>query len=209
MLKADKEVVITATSLVYDGEASRATYTGKANLIQGEVTINAESLVIDDKSGNLTATGGVTTTGKLVEEKADQTRESVLSIGKGKEFMYVEADRRATYDGNASLVGNQRDMSADRIELYLKESGDQVEHAEAHQHVRLTEKGYTITGNEMKYFSKDEHYELSGTPLTIVDKCGVTATGLSLTYFRATDRIIVDGTDQTRTQTTGKGSTCP
>jgi lipopolysaccharide export system protein LptA len=60
----------------------------------------------------------------------------------------------------------------------------------------------------MTYFSADERYVVTGTPVTIVDQCGRDTTGRTLTFYKATDRIVVDGNEQFRTQTKGV-ATCP
>ena len=46
------------------------------------------------------------------------------------------------------------------------------------------------------------------TPVTILDERGCETTGRTLTFFQATDRIVVDGNQQMRTQTRGVGSKC-
>ena len=50
---------------------------------------------------------------------------------------------------------------------------------------------------------------MTGAPVTIVDECGRETTGRTLTFFKATDRIVVDGNEQIRTQTKGGKSNCP
>ena len=45
--------------------------------------------------------------------------------------------------------------------------------------------------------------------MTIVDECGRETTGRTLTFFKATDRIVVDGNEQIRTQTSGSKTNCP
>ena len=49
---------------------------------------------------------------------------------------------------------------------------------------------------------------MTGTPVTIVDECGRETTGRTLTFFKATDRIVVDGNEQIRTQTKGGSGNC-
>jgi lipopolysaccharide export system protein LptA len=211
MLKKNEDVHVTAGKLFYDGRASKATYSDNASLWQGETKIKAAtSIVIDDKSGDLSATGGVTTNAMILQEGADKKQERLPSRGAAKEFTYKEAQRLATYAGEASLVDRAGDLKATTIELYLKASGDEIERVEAHQHVVVTlvEKGRTATGDEMKYFAGDERYEMTGQPVTIVDECGRKNTGLTLTFFRATDRILLDGGPQNLTQTKSDGSSC-
>ena len=59
----------------------------------------------------------------------------------------------------------------------------------------------------MTYTTGDEKYVIGGLPVEIVDQCGRKTTGKTLTFTKATDTIIVDGSDQIRTQT--KGGQCP
>jgi len=42
-----------------------------------------------------------------------------------------------------------------------------------------------------------------GVPVTIVDDCGRETRGKTLTYVKTADTIVVDGNEQTRTQTKG------
>ncbi len=210
MLKADQEVQVTANDLQYDGEASRATYSGNASLWQGETKIKGASIVIDDKTGDLTAAGGVTTNAMLVQEDTDHKKTRMSSRGSAKDFRYEESLRRATYEGTASLIDAQGDLRAETIDVYLKPSGDEIERVEARRQVQVTvvEKRRTATGDELHYFSADERYEIKGKPVTIVDECARKNEGLTLTFFRATDRIILNGSPQNVTHTKSDGSNC-
>jgi LPS export ABC transporter protein LptC/lipopolysaccharide transport protein LptA len=208
MLKRDQPVNVTANEMAYDGNASRAVYTGAAQLWQGETTIKGTAITIDDKNGDLQAAGPVTTTSVMVQDGKDGKKEQVRSIGSSKEFSYEDASRRATYSGDAHLTGTQGDTTAARIELYLQESGDQVERAEAYEKVTLRDQNRTTTGHRLTYHAADERYVVTGKPVTIVDECGRKTDGGTLTFFRTTDRIIVDGNEQIRTQSKGK-SNCP
>ena len=170
--------------------------------------IKAPSLVIDSEKGNLEASGPVATVTLLQQEGKDGVKERVRSIGTAKSFKYEDADRRATYAGDAHLSGPQGDMTAEQIELFLKPSGDELERVEAYEKVTLRSESQKTTGLRLTYFDADGRYLVNGTPVTIVDQCGRETTGRTLTFFKATDRIVVDGNEQVRTQTKGK-SNCP
>jgi lipopolysaccharide transport protein LptA len=208
MLKADQPVIVTAGELHYDGPASRATYTGDVQLVQGDTALKASSMVLDERTGDLAAAGPITSTIALEQpaQEGAKRRERVRNTATSKEFKYEEKLRRATYTGDAHVVGPQGDMTATRIELYLQPSGDELEFVEAHEAVTLRDKTRKTTGSHMKYFSADERYEVTGSPVTTVDECGREFTGKTLTLFRTTDRIVLDG-GQMRTQTRGN-STC-
>ena len=76
MLKQDQPTNVTANDLDYDGAASKATYTGAAQLWQADTTVRAGTLVIDDKTGDLTASGKVATSVVLEQAKNDQPKAS-------------------------------------------------------------------------------------------------------------------------------------
>ena len=209
MLKQDQPVTVTADALSYDSASSRATYTGRAQLWQAETTIKATTIVVDDERGDLSATGEpVVTTAVLLQDGKDGKRVRSVASAKAKEFTYEEAQLRASYLGEAYVNGPQGDLRADRIELYLKPSGDELERAEAYDAVTLAEQRRKTTGARMTYFSADERYVVTGTPVTIVDECGRDTIGRTVTFFKAAERVVVDGNEQIRTRTRG-GSSCP
>lgn len=206
MLKSDQPVNVTANALAYDGGAERAVYTGSALLWQGETSIKGAAITIDSKSGDLSAAGPVTTSTLLLQEDKDGRKQKVSSIGTSKDFTYVDAVRRATYTGDAHITGPQGDLTSPRVELFLKESGDELDRAEAYDGVTLRGDGRKTQGVRLTFFGADQRYLVTGAPVTIVDECGRETTGRTLTFFRATDRIVVDGAEQIRTQTRGKSN---
>jgi LPS export ABC transporter protein LptC len=208
MLKQDQPVNVTGGEMDYDGLSSSASYTKGAQLWQGDTAIGAESLNIDDKTGDLAAAGSVRSAIMLEQIGKDtKTKERVRSLGTSSTFKYDEGARRATYAGEAHMSGSEGDMTADRIELYLKPAGDELERVEAYDTVTLRENARKTTGLRMTYYAADERYVVTGTPVTVLDQCGRETIGRTLTFFKAVDRIVVDGNEQIRTQTKG-GNAC-
>jgi LPS export ABC transporter protein LptC len=203
MLKGDKPVIIIGNDLDYDGAASKASYTGNAKLFQDDTSIQAGTLVVDNKSGDLFASGSaVTSTMLQYGDKTKKPRDRGRSIGKGADFKYDEARRLATYTGDAHLSGPQGDMMADKIDLFLKPSGDEIDRAEAYDNVTLREQNRKTTGTRMTYTESNETYVVTGVPMTLVDQCGSETVGHKLTFVEGTDTVTVDG-GQNRTQTSG------
>jgi lipopolysaccharide transport protein LptA len=201
LLKQDKPVYAISDRLAYDGTTSRAEYTGSAQLWQGEMRIKADEIVVDDESGNLTATGSVDS--RLVLEQVNaktKAKEPVKSVATAKDMVYDDSVRRATYTGTARLNGPDGDLAADKIEIYLQEGGSEIDHLEAYTGVTLrTPDGRRAAGSRLTYLASDEQYDMAGTPVTLEDESGQT-TGNSLRFFRSTDRIVVDGKEQKRTE---------
>ena len=139
-----------------------------------------------------------------------------LTTATATDLVYDDALRRATYTTAARMVGPEGDLKGDKIELYLDETGRGLQRLEAYTKVMfltVTPKGARRrgTGERLTYFAKEERYVMSG-PLAHVteqmpQECRET-TGRTLTFFKATDSITVDGNEEVRTQTKS-GATCP
>jgi len=141
----------------------------------------------------------------LVQKDENKKEERIPSAGTAKDFKYEEAMRRATYTGDAHLTGPQGELTAAKIELYLKESGDEIDRLEASDSVSLREQSTRkTTGAHLTYFGADERYVVTGIPVKVVDDCGRETIGRTLTFTKAADRIVVDGKEEARTQTKGK-----
>lgn len=208
MLKGDQIVNVTAGALHYEASSSKATYTGNALLWQGETSIKADTIVVDDKKGDLTGQGKVATSMVLEQSNDKGAKERIRSTTTANDFQYDEQSRKATYVGDAHMNSAQGDMTATKIELFLKPSGDQLDRAEAYEAVTLREKSRKTTGARLTYYSADERYVVTGAPVTVLDECSRETTGRTLTFFRTADRIVVDGSERIRTQTKGS-SQCP
>jgi lipopolysaccharide transport protein LptA len=212
MLKQDQPANVLADNLAYDGVASLATYTGGARLFQGETTIKGDTITIDEKRGDLTASGHVMSTTIREHENKDKKKERTQSTATANDLKYEDGARKMTYTGNAHLVGPEGDISAATIELYLRESGDEVDRAEAYavptDVLTLREQNRTTKGTRMTYTADRETYVVKGVPATVVDECARETTGSTLTFVKATDTIVVDGNQQIRTQTKGGSGKC-
>src|SRR5262249_33698792 len=137
MLKQDQSVFVVAENLDYDGTSSTATYKGSARLVQSDTSIKGDLIGIDNKNGNLSAAGGVTTAtvrkqpGRGAKDTKDtkDAEARTPSIATAKDLKYDDSERHLIYTGDAHMNGPNGDMTAARIELFLKPSGDELERA--------------------------------------------------------------------------------
>jgi lipopolysaccharide transport protein LptA len=208
MLKQDQPVNVTAANLDYDGTTSTTKYDGAAQLWQGDTSMKGESITIDGQSGDLMVSA-VTSATVLEQTGKDNTKERVRSVATAKDLKYDDASRRLTYTGDAHMSSPEGDMTAAKIELYLKPSGNELERAEAYESVTLREQNRKTTGARMTYTTADERYVIVGAPVKIVDQCERETTGKTLTFIKSTDNIVVDGNSQARTATKGGGKCAP
>ena len=201
MLKQDEQVNVTSNRLSYDGSASLATYSGNANLWQGETTVKADTIVLDSKSGNLTARSNVTTVMLFedVDPKTNQ-RKPTRTTATADAMVYDDAKRLATYTGNqaakAHIAGAQGDLTGDRIDLYLKPEGNELDRMEVNGAVGVIESARTAKGNHLTYTAADDRYVMTGTPVEVIEvtppNCKKTV-GATLTFRRSVSSIAVEG----------------
>ena len=201
MLKQDEQVNVTANRLEYDGSRSLATYTGNANLWQGETTVKADTIVLDSDTGNLTARTSVTTV-MLFDDVDPKTKERrpTRTTATADALVYEDAKRLATYTGNetskAHIAGAQGDLTGARIDLYLKPEASELERMEVNGTVVVIESARTAKGNHLTYTSSDDRYVMTGTPVEVVEvtppNCKKTI-GATLTFKRSVSSIAVEG----------------
>ena len=209
-LLGDKEPVqVVAAKLIYDESTQRAEYTGQAKLMQGDTRIDGDSLTLDEAKGDLIANGKVTTT--LVIEEKDQTAGKAAprpTIGRAGAFTYSDQTRTATYSTTAQLDGDQGNLRADRIEMKLAKDENTLDGLEANGQVTALVDRRTVTGVQLTYSPDDDKYVVTGAPVKMVDADCQETSGKTLTFWKASDRVIFDGNDEVRTQTKGGGK-CP
>lgn len=199
MLKQDEPVNVTGNRLEYDGTAGTALYTGDARLFQGQTSIQADSILLEDRTANLTAKGRVRTVMFLDEmDSQTKTTKSVQTTATGHEMVYEDGKRLATYTSGptakAHIVGTQGDVTADRIQLFLKAGANELERAEADGNVTVKEGNRTATGAHLTYTTADESYVMQGEPVEVEEKtpteCRLTIAA-RLTFYRSSVTTLI------------------
>jgi lipopolysaccharide transport protein LptA len=206
LLKDTEPVAIIAQELTYEEQAGRSTYTGKVWLSQGATSIRSDAMTLDNKQGNLVATGNVVSVLPIAGKTTDGSSSS--STGRAGEFEFADAARRAILSKAAQLDGVQGNVRADRIELVLAAKDNTLDRLEAQgSTVRVILEKREAAGTRLTYLPQHEEYRLVGSPVRFIESCRET-TGRTLTFFGSSDRILVDGNEEQRTQTKGN-SKCP
>jgi LPS export ABC transporter protein LptC/lipopolysaccharide transport protein LptA len=205
-LLGDKEPVnILSTTLTYDEANKRAEYTGQTRLFQGATSINADKLTLDEAKGDLTATGKVVTNLEIKSKQAEAGAKSKPTIGRAEAFSYADDSRMATYTTNAQFDGEQGHLSAVKIELQLAKGENALDKLEANGAVNAIVDKRTVTGTRLTYSPAEDNYVVVGAPVKMIDAECQETNGKKLTFWKASDRVVVDGNDEVRTQTKGGG----
>lgn len=208
LLKATEPAFIAAERLRFEEATGQGTYTGKARLFQGDTVINAETITMDDKKGDMTAVGKVQSQLPLVPDpNAPPEQKQRATLARGEEFKYVEDTRRATYSKNAQMDGPEGNVRGERIELRLDEKENQLKQLDAEGGVKVLVDTREASGVKLTYLPDDAQYVMVGVPVVMLENCRETK-GKTLKFFRGSDRILIDGNEQQRTESKGGGK-CP
>lgn len=200
-------VNVIAAEMTYDEQTRQAVYTGGARMLQADTVIQAESIALDEAKGDLSATGNVLTSLALAPETATApgARKGPTLLRAGT-FRYADATRKAIYDTKAQMNGEQGDLHADHIELSLAAGENKLDRLDARGTVQMTLEKRSASGTTLVYRPADERYEITGAPGRFIDECNESA-GRTLTFFKSSDRVIIDGNEEVRTET--RGGKCP
>ena len=97
-----------------------------------------------------------------------------------------------------------------RIEVLLAKGESKVERLEAYTGVNVRLDTRIATGDRLTFHAADQRYVMTGLPtipVKVVEECRETL-GRTVTFFKAADRIIVDGNEEVRTRSS-RGGPCP
>jgi LPS export ABC transporter protein LptC len=107
----------------------------------------------------------------------------------------------------AQLSGPQGDLRSPRIVVHMAATGNSMDRLEAFMYVDLHVDIRAATGSRLTYYTAEERYVITGVPgkpVKVIEGCRET-TGMTLTFFKSTDRIIVEGNEERRTETKRAG----
>ncbi|MGA9511407.1 MAG: LPS export ABC transporter periplasmic protein LptC [Candidatus Sulfotelmatobacter sp.] len=138
---------------------------------------------------------------KKSEEKPDQ--DSPVTITSAK-LRYADADRQAHYTGGVTAKGIGFEATADEMDVYLLprsqaatsqslSGAGRLDRMIAQGHVVIQEPGRRAEGQTLVYTASEDKFVLTGGPPSIFDAERGKITGVSLTFFRADDRVLVEG----------------
>ncbi len=197
-------VNVVAGELTYDEDTHRGLYQGQARLWQGDTVIQAERINLDESKGDLSAEGNVITTLALASNRPPPTPavRPAPTILRGATFTYRDDTRKAVYDDKAQMNGTEGNLRADHIELSLADGENRLERLDARGSVDVTLDKRRASGATLVYRPADERYEISGAPGRFVDECN-DSSGKTLTFFKSSDRVIIDGNEEVRTESRG------
>jgi len=152
--------------------------------------------------------GPAPTSGSGIDEKSPAKASplggsSPISIT-AAELTYADSERKAHYEGGVSAKGADFTATAKTADAYLlphRQTSDkqafagpgQLDHMVAQGDVIVQQPSRHADGQNLVYTAADDKFVLTGGPPSIFDAEQGKITGVSLTFFRGDDRVLVEG----------------
>ena len=216
LLSSASPIHVTARSMTVHGTSAIALYTGDARLWQDANVVEAQSIEFNRDRRSMIALGST----------ASQTVSTVLVQAErsgGNEFgkstpvaitsarlSYVDDDRRAHFEGDVVAKGAEVTITAKTMDAFLQARGTashpssetgKLDKIVAQEQVVITQPNRHASGDVLTYTAADDKFVLTGGPPSIFDAEHGKITGVSLTFFRRDDRVLVEGNNLSPTVT--------
>jgi lipopolysaccharide export system protein LptA len=141
--------------------------------------------------------------GKKPDQAARPSGSAPISITAAK-LTYADSERRVHYEGGVVAKGPDFTASAHTADAYLLARNQtsnnqsfagpgQLDHMVALDDVIIQQSTRRASGQKLVYTVADDRFVLTGGPPSIFDAEQGKLTGVSLTFFRRDDRVLVEG----------------
>jgi lipopolysaccharide export system protein LptA len=221
LLASSSPIHVTSRSMTAHSNPNVALYTGNARLWQDANIIQAPSIQFDRENRFVTAQGtpaqsvstlleqrsvpeAGTSTGKVQGAKPSKRTQSGPLAITSSHLTYSDPDRKAHYEGGVVAKGTDFTASAREMDAYLLPrsaiagtqsplGSGQLDHLVGQGNVVVQQPTRRADGQNLVYTAAEDKFVLTGGPPSIFDAERGRTTGVSLTFFRRDDRVLVEG----------------
>jgi lipopolysaccharide export system protein LptA len=221
LLASSSPIHVTSRSMTAHNNPNVALYTGDARLWQDANIIEAPSIQFDRENRFVTAQGtparpvstileqrsaaeAGTAVGKTQAAKPSKRTQSGPVAITSSHLTYSDPDRKAHYEGGVVAKGTDFTASAREMDAYLLPRSEtastqspigsgQLDHLVGQGNVVVQQPTRRADGQNLLYTAADDKFVLTGGPPSIFDAERGRTTGVSLTFFRRDDRVLVEG----------------
>ena len=211
LLASASPIHVTARAMMAHRSPAVAVYTGAARLWQNANILEASSIQFDRDRRSVIAQGSEAQPVSTVLVQADKngavTPVTITSSG----FTYTDANRMAHLEGKVQAKGADVTVSAGEMDIYLRAAEQstpnqmsapgKIDHIIARKQVAITQPGRHANGEQLTYTAAEDKFVLTGGSPSIFDAEHGKVTGVSLTFFRTDDRVLVEGNNSHPTVT--------
>ncbi len=216
LLSSSSPIHVTARAMSVHRASSIALYTGDTRLWQDANAIQADAIEFDRDHRSMVAragTGGSPSTRSAVSTvllQVDKTGKATPIAITSERFSYTDVDRQAHFDGDVVAKAADLTITARKVDAILQARGEtnapsseagKLDKLIAREQVTISEPDRRANGDLLVYTAADDKFVLSGGSPSIFDAERGKITGVSLTFFRHDDRVLVEGNNSSPTVT--------
>jgi lipopolysaccharide export system protein LptA len=204
LLASSSPIHVTAHAMTVHGASAVALYSGGVRLWQDANVVTAPVIDFDRDHRSMTAQGTSTAPVSTVLVDADKDGNSTPIALTSTRLTYTDSERKAHFDEDVTAKSADATITAKQIDAFLRPRGpsspnqansaDKLEKIVAAGQVIVTQPGRHGTGDLLVYTAGEDKFVLTGGPPSIFDAEHGKITGVSLTFFRRDDRVLVEGT---------------
>jgi lipopolysaccharide export system protein LptA len=187
--------VIEAPSIEFDRNR-------RSLVAQGSAAQSVSTVLVQAPEKSQSPRTAASSEGKAKKSK-DEKASEVVAITSAR-LTYADAERRAHYEGGVTAKGSSFTATANTADAYLQPrsqtaSNQQVtgpsrlDHMVAEGNVVVQQPNRRAEGQMLVYTVVDDKFVLTGGLPSIFDAERGKITGVSLTFFRGDDRVLVEG----------------
>jgi lipopolysaccharide export system protein LptA len=212
LLATSDPIHVTAEHMTANKQPSVAHYTGNVRLWQTANVVRAPKMDFDNDKRSLVAESDKSQKVlSLFVQQGQDGKLTPIDVTADK-LTYVDDQRRARYSGNVLARAPDGTISAEQLDIFLKQaepgqnkpaqtktvslpSADapsKIDHMIATGKVVVTEPNRRGVGDRLVYTADDAKYVLTGKSPSIFDAEHGTVWGDSLTFFSHDDRVLVE-----------------
>jgi lipopolysaccharide export system protein LptA len=200
--------IVMADEMLYMRDTGQFRYSGKVRAISEKQQLHAGVLEIFNGGERVEAQGDVwnLVKGTTQSEKSPETQnasqpakrpkgtltstQSPIEI-RSERLKYSKTGNEIAYSGNVTVSSEKGRMSSSNFDALLDQEGT-IKHAIARGKVHLVQKGgIDIKGDVANWLLDAGRYEIEGTPIEVFDPSRGLSRAPRLTYFEASDRILL------------------
>jgi lipopolysaccharide export system protein LptA len=223
LLASSSPIHVTARTMTAGKTTGVALYTGNVRLWQDANIIEAPAIEFDRDRRFVTAQGSpatpVLTT--LIQATKQSSKSGSAPQGKSKNqavvspvtiastrLTYADSERRVHYEGGVDVKCADFSLRAKIADAYLLSRSQtssnqsfagpgQLDRMVAQNSVSIQQPNRRAEGETLIYTATEDKFVLTGGPPSIFDAERGKITGVSLTFFRGDDRVLVEGETST------------
>jgi lipopolysaccharide export system protein LptA len=215
LLSSSSPIHVTARSMSVHGNSAVAVYAGDARLWQDANVVEASSIEFDRDHRSMVAGSVSPQTVSTILSRTARSEDSTpgksapITITSTR-LSYADNERKAHFEGDVVARGADFAITARTMDAFLQARGPanqslsgagKLDKIVAAQQVVINQTGRSATGDLLTYTASDDKFVLTGGPPCIFDAERGKITGVSLTFFRHDDRVLVEGNNLSPTVT--------